>query len=243
MRRRGPAGSDGIVLSKAGPTVTQIRRETPRPPTLGRYRDSAFGPAFAIAVGLVVLAFLYFPAGWLQERWLRTPPGTSRREASESDLPWEIRVVEAVRETPATPARTLPEPAVDRLTEAPARPAEAETEPVAPASGSETGLGRTWIYDPTTPYVVGRESLLRRRTPAPPPDLRTHLTALQARHSAAWLLRPVLADTFAVASVRRTFRQQDLDTKRRLAPEWMEELRRRRMQEYWERYILSDGDP
>jgi hypothetical protein len=190
-------------------------------------------------VGLVLLAFLFLPVGWLEDHWFRSPSlGGSDLEIERVDLPREIRIVEILREGEAPPASSLG-PVVYVLRERPEPTPEPASE--TPDAGLDE-VSSEWSFDPSTPYAAGREALLRARAEEPSLDLTTHLQALQARHSAGSLLHSAAYDTFAVASVRHTFRLQDLQTKQRLVPGWMEEMRRDRMQDYWERYIMSDGN-
>jgi hypothetical protein len=228
--------------------VSWVPNASPYVPTFGRYRQSAFGPAFAVATALVVALFLLLPVEWIEDHWLRKRlPGPEATSEETIDLPREIRIVEVAPELASPPtSRTLPQAQVEVFTPpesaAPPPMQSPAEEPVAeqPAAGVDGARG-DWSFDPTTPYAAGREILLRHPVPDDPIDLPLLLRAVEAQRSADWLLHAAPLDTFAVATVRGTFREQDVATKQRLAPEWMEEMRQRRMQEYWEKYILSDG--
>lgn len=172
-------------------------------------------PATILALALAVLGLWLTPMEWVRGFLF---PGRAP-EAADTVVDADagaLRIVELAGSDP--PAPEIPRRATSPESTAP------EPAPEAPASGRADEA-----FDPTTPYSLGRHELLRR--PEPPTPL-----AAGSWKPEAWPT-PTVADSLEHASLRNytgwILRQH--------GPEWSEEMRRRRFEEWWTRYVMDDG--
>ena len=188
-----------------------------------------FGPLSFVILGLfLLLAPLHFAPPLISEDVTRSTPADL---SARSEPPEGIRIID-VEVQPASPRGGTESFAV-------------EVAPEASTSAEDTGTpsqsAEPWTWDPTTAYRIGPESLLRQSAPAAP-SLEQRLRALEAITSPAMLLASLQEYENSQERIHDEFRLGNDIYRNGSAAAWAEECRAMRFNDYWENYIVSDGD-
>jgi hypothetical protein len=188
-----------------------------------RSRGTSYRFAVPAAILLLLGGLIFVPVRWIES--LVPPLPSVGPFESNAYRPGEIRIISVQVESP-TPS---PAPAVEVTP-------KAKTSPAEPASKVKERA--RWTFDPTSAYRYGDEILARQV-----PSLADEILAKQADASPVLaMLHPDLSSTWDEKAHAGFEKGHDIH-RWGLAQEWDDEMRRRRMDAYWEKYVLAEGEP
>ncbi len=201
-------------------------------PPMREHRRTRYGPATVLAVVVAMVALWLAPTRWLLEH--RAPSAEdfdSRARALADRFDQSVRIIPTL--SPPGPAPHEAEPVVVQIEIPVDAPVEIKTDVEGTGSAREK-----WSYDPLTAHAFGRDALL---APADRPTAIL-LSGLNAKGLSAEAMGAFAgADTSLVARARENFTTVAASLFRREIPDYCEQQRQRRLDKYWDRYIVGDG--
>ena len=193
------------------------------------HHRTRYGPSAALAVVVVLVALYLAPTHWLLEhrKGVVGDDFENRARALARTYDEAVRVIE-LPPAPAPAAITPSEPIIEIA---------GDESPVAEIDDAPSGEAtETWTYDPLTAHAFGRRALLAPDVPdLPRPDTLNLSTVGSSAKAFAW------ADTSQVARAQVNFASVSASLFRRDLSTYLAQMQSDRMNEYWERYIMSDG--